>query len=171
MLCEYEIVLLDSEDSLDMKAEKCYRQFCASHHSFKWQFIVYLITSFSREWSSSDNASTKKTSVTRLACAEDQRREVWLEMGGRPKGENLSSTVETWQSTWLERGWCCSVSSMGSVHRQIQGRKGYSRPSKVEDEFQVCVECFAWYQRDTRKELSKGKRCFQNLQDDQAISR
>ena len=104
-----------------------------------------LITSFSSEWSSSENASTKKTSVTRLACTEDQRREVWLEMGGRPKGENLSSTVETWQSTWLERGWCCSVSGMGSVHRQIQGRKGYSRPSKVEDEFQVCVECFAWY--------------------------
>ena len=28
-------------------------------------------------------------------------------MGGRPKEENLSGTLETWQSAWLEHGRCC----------------------------------------------------------------
>ena len=121
------------------------------------------------ELSSSDNASYEKTSVTRLACTKDQRRKVWFEMGGRPKRENLSGTVETWQSARLERGLCCSVSSRGFVHRQIQGRRDTPRrPSKVEDEFQVCVKllCLIFKKYGERA----GGKDIQNIQDDEAIS-
>ena len=115
--------------------------------------------------SSSDNASYEKTSVTRLACTKDQRRKVWFEMGGRPKRENLSGTVEN--------GWSVDYAALfqaGALYtgKYKEGRDTPRRPSKVEDEFQVCVKllCLIFKKYGERA----GGKDIQNIQDDEAIS-
>ena len=87
MLCEYEILMPNSDDSFGMKVQKSPKMLSAVLRtaSLKWLFPVHLINSFSGELSSSDNAidavrndkaSSEKTSLARLASSKHQRRQV-----------------------------------------------------------------------------------------------